>query len=122
MKAVAIRIGQSGKERIEVDGTVYLKSVPVGKWNYISRIEVDRGADIFTFYARHRTEANAWAYTPSNMFYDFWAGRSDKMSQDGLAAIEAGTGKWVKLRGGFKVYRVPMPYRCDFVTVRRAAS
>ena len=38
MKVIAINIG-NGKERIEVDGNVFLKSVKIGKWSHVTRIK-----------------------------------------------------------------------------------
>ena len=37
MKAIAFNLG-NGKERIEVDGEIFLESVQVGRWSHIVKI------------------------------------------------------------------------------------
>ena len=64
MRAIAERISAS-KERITVDGNVYLKSVTIGRWNYVSEVVVDRGVDAFTFYARHADKQTASPSIPA---------------------------------------------------------
>ena len=40
IEVVATRIGKSSKESITIDGKEFLKSVKIGRWNYITVIEI----------------------------------------------------------------------------------
>ena len=41
MRAIAERIGKSKKERVIVDGEVFLKSVDIGKWSHVGKVTYD---------------------------------------------------------------------------------
>lgn len=67
MKATAQRIGNSKKEQILIDGEVFLKSVAIGRWNWISATTVkdDRG-ESNVIYTKHATRQAAERFTPSD--------------------------------------------------------
>lgn len=45
MKATATRIGNSSKESIHLDGEEHLKSVKIGRWNYLVVVTVTEEVD-----------------------------------------------------------------------------
>lgn len=61
MKATAEQIGNSTKERVFLNGVVYLKSVEIGRWNYIAQIRYE-GEEFFrTGKSATRAAAEKWS-------------------------------------------------------------
>lgn len=70
MRATAERIGNSSKERILIDGEVFLKSVDIGRWNYIAQVTAQsHHGGTWTTTGKSATRDAASKWTPSNMFF-----------------------------------------------------
>lgn len=60
MQATAINLG-NGKEKILVDGKVYIQAAATGKYNYISRVFKENSEHGYSFESigKHRTKSAA---------------------------------------------------------------
>ena len=70
MKATAVRIGNSSKEQILIDGEVFLKSVDIGRWNYVAKVVAESyTGGTWTTKGKSATLDAAHKWVPSTMFY-----------------------------------------------------
>ena len=125
MKVTAEKIGNSQKERILIDNEVFLKSVAVGKWNYITVIKSD---DLTMDYiGKSATIASAEKWQPFSMEHSIEIAFATYLAP--AEKIERFKQKYPKCkkvnrrRQGFKVACLvaPMEYKREVYKVERAA-
>jgi hypothetical protein len=64
MKATANQIGNSKKERVEVDGKVFLQSVNVGRWTHVVRVVITGGLNAGTYTGKSASAEAAAKWIP----------------------------------------------------------
>lgn len=111
MKATAHQIGNSKKERILLDGEEFLKSVNIGRWNYIVVItEKESGR---THYGKSATRENALKWVPFPMYVEYY--NLPTISPNGYNYREefkkaVARGVPVKRKGGYQIACDPIEY------------
>lgn len=70
MKVTAEKIGNGSKERILIDGEVFIKSTAADRWNYIVEVEVMDGYNKGTFIGKSATRETAEKWQPFQMSID----------------------------------------------------
>lgn len=147
MKATAKQIGNSQKERIEVDGRVHLKSVNIGRWNYIVLLRyyndfTDMWSDWFEGHSATREAAEKWQPFPMTTEIDLCEPRRHPRDDDDYWAVQLerhecrkrqakklhamGIGEYARTRsgrwqrGGLPVYRVKHRVERKVLKIERA--
>jgi len=122
-RAIAKQIGNSSKEQIIVDGEVFLKSVGIGRWNYVVEVTLSTGEK---WIGKSATLKAAGSWTPFPMFYEVCAAaksdsqeRKDQVRQR-IADYTAKYGEPVRKNlNGWPVYRWPLQYTRKVTKIER---
>jgi len=109
MRATAERIGKSQKERILIDGEVFLKSVSVGRWSYIVVIKTANNESI----GKSATKENAEKWQPHEMVSDSYRQYREEFE----AAVKRGA-KVIR-KNGCVFAREPIPYTREIFAIER---
>ena len=114
MKATAIQ-SKSGKfEQILIDGEVFIKKAPAGRWEYIVEIELledmagSKTGHVFVGKSGSLKAANSWVPYPINREATLFP--SDPQSVEIFEKLSAMPGARFSRRRGFKKVTVPVAY------------
>lgn len=124
MKALATKIGKSQKESITVDGMEHLKSVKIGRWNFIARVSYTNWNGWLCVHEGHSaSKAAAEKWLPTDMFADVYAYHYDaEQMKKQIAELEANTGNkgsWKRTSGGQRFYRIPYTFTREVTEIIR---
>jgi len=136
MKAVAQRIGNSKNESILIDGEVFLKSVAIGRWDYIVVIDVEdeyfyAGGERFIGKSGSLQAAEKWVPFPMVRSIELHGHLSPESLKERRAEIakfkDMGRGSMGRARrnrfgGGHPVYSVPFNFSRRVIKIEREYS
>ena len=133
MKIEGKKIGNSKKEQVEINGSVFLKSVEIGRWNYIPVITVKPSifwnSEIRTEIGKSATRKAAEKWFPFQMSIDVYKfkhigyddnGKSIKEKNENFNEAVKSGGKVIR-KHGVTFCRVPLEYTRKIHKIERAA-